>query len=274
MGAAGPGPGLPCRVAAGVGRTGTDVGAGLGPRRGDLDLHPGHGDRAVTLPGAPARGRPRPGRAGRGARRAAGSGQRAGQPPRIRTPGRTPNSAAGTASPAGYLMRWAGCGSAQAGSRAWPLIATRQRSTCARPSTGRTGPSWPSAWRGWGGHRPHRADVDEPAGPSGSGTWTPPRCCPTRGRNAADGWPSRTWGSGPFAPARDCPLHRPRGWSRRGTPGKLNGTGAARLTSGPATPTTRSGHADDNPGATAPPGQFRKLDAVAVMTGPLLPAPH
>ena len=63
-----------CRVAAGAGRAGTDVGAGLGPRRGDLDPHPGHGDRAVTLPGAPARDRRRPGCAGRGARRAAGSG--------------------------------------------------------------------------------------------------------------------------------------------------------------------------------------------------------
>ncbi|HLN66071.1 MAG TPA: hypothetical protein VK280_02180 [Streptosporangiaceae bacterium] len=25
----------------------------------------------------------------------------------------------------------------------------RRRSTCARPPTGRTGPSWPSTWRGW-----------------------------------------------------------------------------------------------------------------------------
>jgi len=45
------------------GRAGTHVGAGLGPRRGDLDPHPGRGDRAATLPGAPARGRCRPGRA-------------------------------------------------------------------------------------------------------------------------------------------------------------------------------------------------------------------
>src|SRR5260370_23416151 len=44
------------------------------PRRGDLDPHPGRGDRAVTLPGPPARGRRRPGRVRRGARRAAGSG--------------------------------------------------------------------------------------------------------------------------------------------------------------------------------------------------------
>src|SRR6266481_10118630 len=42
---------------AGPGRAGTDVGAGLGPRRGDLDPHPGHGDRAVPFAGAPARGR-------------------------------------------------------------------------------------------------------------------------------------------------------------------------------------------------------------------------
>jgi hypothetical protein len=40
------------------------------------------------------------------------------------------------------------------------------------------------------------ADVDELARPGGSRTWTPPRYCPTRGRNAAGGWPSRTWSSG------------------------------------------------------------------------------
>ena len=33
-GAPGPGPGFPCRVAAGADRAGTDVGAGLGPGRG------------------------------------------------------------------------------------------------------------------------------------------------------------------------------------------------------------------------------------------------
>src|SRR5215471_10785878 len=43
------------------GPTGTDVGAGLGSRGGDLDPHPGRGGRAVTLAGAPARGRCRPG---------------------------------------------------------------------------------------------------------------------------------------------------------------------------------------------------------------------
>src|SRR5437016_3647692 len=36
----------------------------------------------------------------------------------------------------------------------------------------------------------------------------------------------------------------------------------------------RAGHADEHPRATAPPGQFRKLDAVAVLTGPLLLAPR
>ncbi len=55
-------------------------------------------------------------------------------------------------------------------------------------------------------------------------------------------------------------------------PGRPSDTSAARPASGPATPTTRSGHANA-PRATAPPGQFRKLDALAVLTGPLLPAP-
>jgi hypothetical protein len=50
------------------------VGAGLGPRGGDLDSHPGHGGRAVAVAGASARRRRRPRHAGRGAQRAAGGG--------------------------------------------------------------------------------------------------------------------------------------------------------------------------------------------------------
>jgi hypothetical protein len=53
------------------------------------------------------------------------------------------------------------------------------------------------------------ANVDELARARRAGDWTPPRCSPAGGRNAAGGWPSRTWSSGPSAPARDCPLHRP-----------------------------------------------------------------
>jgi hypothetical protein len=37
-------------------------------------------------------------------------------------------------------------------------------------------------------------------------------------------------------------------------------------------PTTRSGHANDHPMPQRTPGPFRKLDAIAVLTGPLLPA--
>jgi hypothetical protein len=48
---------------------------------------------------------------------------------------------------------------------------------------------------------------------------------------------------------------------------------AAKSTSGPATPTTRSGYANDHPVPQRTPWLFRKLDAVAVLTGPLLPAP-
>src|SRR5215469_6047594 len=74
------------------GRTGTDAGAGLGSRGGDLDPHPGRGGRGVTLAGAPARGRCRPGCAGR-CWRAAGSELASPEDP---GPGKTPNSAAGT----------------------------------------------------------------------------------------------------------------------------------------------------------------------------------
>jgi len=60
--------GFPGHVATGPGRTGTQVGAGLGPRGGDLDSHPGHGGRAVSVTGAPARRRRRLRHAGCGAR--------------------------------------------------------------------------------------------------------------------------------------------------------------------------------------------------------------
>src|SRR5439155_1374993 len=79
--------------------------------------------------------------------------------------------------------------------------ATRRRSTCACPATGRTAPSWPSTWRGCG--RSSTASpptwTNSPA-PGGPGTCTPRRYSPTGGRNAAGGWPSRTWSSGPSAP--------------------------------------------------------------------------
>jgi hypothetical protein len=78
------------------------------------------------------------------------------------------------------------------------------------------------------------------------------------------------WSSGPSAPAGGCPLPQPRSWSGLGTSGRPSDTSAARSTSGPATPTTRSGHANDHP---VPPGPFRKLDAVAVLTARLLPTP-
>jgi hypothetical protein len=88
------------------------------------------------------------------------------------------------------------------------------------------------------------ADVDELARARRPGTWTPPRCSPTGGRSAAGGWPSRTWSSGPSAPAGDYPPPRPCSWSGPGTPGRPSGTGAARSASGRAAPATRSGHAD------------------------------
>jgi hypothetical protein len=59
-----------------------------------------------------------------------------------------------------------------------------------------------------------------------------------------------------------------RAW---GTHGRLSDTSAAKLTNGPAAPATRSGYADDHPVPPRTPGQFRKLDAVAVPTARLLP---
>ena len=113
------------------------------------------------------------------------------------------------------------------------------------------------------------ADIDELARARRVQDLTTPRCCPTHGPSAADGWPSRTWSSGPSAPDGGCPLPQPRSWSGPGTRGKPSDTSAARSASGPATPTTRSGHADHWL-ACLP--AFRKLDALAVLTARLLPA--
>ena len=66
-------------------------------------------------------------------------------------------------------------------------------------------------------------------------------------------------------PARHMPDHPPGTvWAGYGSP--------SGLASGPAT-ATRSGHADDHPVPQLIPGQSRKLDAAAVLTGQLLPAP-
>jgi hypothetical protein len=118
------------------------------------------------------------------------------------------------------------------------------------------------------------ADVDELARARRVQDLNTGAVLPTRGRDAAGGWPSRTWSSGPSAPGGGCPLPQPRNWSGSGTPGRPSGISAARSASGPATPITRSGHADDHPMPQRTSGLFRKLDAVAVLTGPLLPAPQ
>jgi len=56
--------------------------------------------------------------------------------------------------------------------------------------------------------------------------------------------------------------------------GRPSDTSAARSADGPATSTTRSGHANDHPVPRRTPGPFRKPDAIAVLTGPLSPAPR
>ena len=105
--------------------------------------------------------------------------------------------------------------------------------------------------------------------PGGSRTRPPPRCCPTGGRNAAGGWPNRTWSSGPSARDGGCTLPQPRNWRGPGTLGRPSDTSAARSANGPATPITHSGHANDYPCHRAS-GQCRKVDAVAVLTGPFV----
>jgi len=115
-----------------------------------------------------------------------------------------------------------------------------------------------------------RSDVvSEPrsTGPSGRPVGTPASTAITEnhfGAGRAD--PS----GGPTAPAGDCPPHQPCNWSGPGTHGRPGDTSAARPANGRAIPATRSGHADHPPAVPA----FRKLDAVAVLTARLLPAPR
>ena len=67
----------------------------------------------------------------------------------------------------------------------------------------------------------------------------------------------------------DWPPHHPRNRSGPETRGRPGDTSTARPASGRATPATRSGHANHPPAVPV----FRKLDALAVLTGPLLLAP-
>ncbi len=200
--------------------------------------------------------------------RSVSCGQRAGRPPKTPTAMRTPTWTVATP-----RRPPVGRGGLAATVRGLAQAARRGRlPTDGQPAPvrrlARPGHRGRRPGAGAGGHRPHRRRRGRARpGPGGSRTWTPPRCCPTRGRNAAGGWPSRTWSSGPSAPARDCPPHQPRNWRGPGTPGRPSDTSAAGPASGRATPTTRSGHADHPPA-------FRKLDAVAVLTARLLPAPR
>jgi hypothetical protein len=94
------------------------------------------------------------------------------------------------------------------------------------------------------------ADVDELARARRVEDLRAAAVLPAGARNAAAGWPSRTWSSGPSAPAKDCPPHPRRSWSGPGTPTKPNGTGAVKPASELRTPATRSGPASPH---SAPP---------------------
>ncbi len=74
------------------------------------------------------------------------------------------------------------------------VIATRQRSTCVRPPTGRTGPSWPSTWRG----RQRSSTALPPTSTNSPGPGDPG---PDHRRGAA-----RPAGRTPPTPAGGCPL--------------------------------------------------------------------
>jgi hypothetical protein len=196
-------------------------------------------------------------------RRSASCEQRAGPPPKIRTPGRTPDSTAATASPTWLRL----CAD-------W--LAHLDADSCPPGVNLRPSADWPDRAvvavdlaRVRAVIDRIAADVDELARARrfedlDTAAVLLGRRAERRRRLAEPDLEFRA-----SAPATDCPPHRPRSWSAPGTHGRPNGTGAARSASDPPTPATRSGHADHPPAVPA----FRKLDAVAVLTARLLPAP-
>jgi hypothetical protein len=191
------------------GRTGTQVGAGLGPRGGDLDSHPWPRRPGCQRHGCTSSSSPPT--ATRWMRRSVSCGPQAGRLLRIPTSVRTPSWTGGTPSPTGCPMRWGGCDAARTGSRSSTPVATRP-AVILRPAC-----DWPDT--------AHVA-VDLA------------RVRAVLHRNAAD--------LGELARARlpQGVAGLPRSWSGPGTPGKTRSTGAAKPTSGLDTPTTRSGRAD------------------------------
>jgi hypothetical protein len=100
--------------------------------------------------------------------------------------------------------------------------------------------------------------------------------CPgrARGRSAVGGWPSRTWSSGLLHPPAAARFPDPAtGAGLSEDAWQAGRYQRGEISQRPATPATCSGHANDHPMPPRTPGQIRKLDAVAVLTGPSLPAP-
>jgi hypothetical protein len=127
-------------------------------------------------------------------------------------------------------------------------MATRQRSICARPPTGRTGLSWPSTSRGWPRSIDRiAADVDDLARARraqdlGTAAVLPDPRAERRRRLAEPDLEFRA-----FCARRRLPASSAPHWSGPGTPGRSSDTSAARPANDPATPTTRSGHANNHP---------------------------
>jgi hypothetical protein len=201
------------------------VGAGLGPRRGDLDPSPGRGGRAVTLPGAPARTE-----AGLDAVIAALGELRAAGWPAPEDPGSDEDTdldgrdhlAGRLPGEVDWLRQCAGWAQAAPSG-----AATRRRSACARPPAGQTGPSSPPASRGCrrsSTASPPARTNSAPAGRGPGHRGGAPR--------PAGGAPPAAGRAGPGVPG----LLRPHGIARLINP--ATGAGLGRM-AGRATPARR-----------------------------------
>jgi hypothetical protein len=207
------------------------VGTGLGPRRGDLDPHPGHGDRAVTLTGAPVRGRCQPGSldAALGELRAAGwpAPEHPDSSEDTELDGRD-NIADRLSDEVSWLRQCADW-LAHLDADSYPPAVNL------RPSA-----DWPDRAvvavdfaRVAAVIDRIAADLDELARAQRVQDLNTAAVLPDPRAERRRRLASRTWSSGLSAPVGGGPIPQPRNWSGPGTPGRPSDTSAARSANGP-----------------------------------------
>jgi hypothetical protein len=226
---------------------------------------PGRGGRAVAVAGAPACGRRRPGGAGHGARRAAGwpapedpdSGEDAELGGRDTIADRLSGEVSWLRRCAGWLAHLGG-DSYPPGVNLRPAADWPNRAVVAVDlAGGRSSTALPPMWTNSPG----------PGVRTTAAVLPDPRA-ERRRRLAEPDLEFRAFRTRRQLPASSTPQLE-RAWDAWQAERYQRGEISQR----PAYTTTRSGHANDHTVPQQTLRQFRKLDALAVLTGPLLPAP-